>query len=930
LHYDTSPEVVLQLLLHEWRIGVPNLVISTLGGLANAPLQSKLKRVVQSGLLRAAKTIGAWVITNGLDIGVTRHIGDALGDEVHVRGSNIVALGIAPWGYVQHRETLMGLDHTCAYYSQGWKPGRQEAPLHSHHNYFLLADNGTTGKFGGELCLRRRLEQYLAQQPIDMRRYGGSKSRVPIVGVLLEGGAQTFRTVFELVTGRNPVPVVVCDGSGRAADLLAFMHRYANEDGDLPGPLKEQMIGTIGRTFQLRRGDSEGLYSELRLCMKRRRLISVFRMGEGDSDEIDITILTALLQVSSQKLTPAEQLSLTMAWDRPDIARTKVFTSFNQWSTTTLENAMADALLNDRLNFVRLLLAKGLDIQSFLTVGRLEDLYIAASDANNQSFHKLFAKVMGPRQRITLRAIGQLIEDLIGGGYQHTYCDKTGSGQLPSPEHCLPTLNAHLYSSDPHLSPFTIVRQQAATALQEEKVAYPYPNKSVTYTNLEHAMAAVTGFQVALAHWHPPTTSTQFNSQTQNECKPSARPSEIFIGRNGIPQSNRSSRFRYPYTELLQWALLTRRYEMARFMVLAGEESIAKALFSVKLLRSIRHSTVDDDSEPDLAQQFRDQESAFERLAVELQDHCYRHDPDQAKRLLTYELHAFSDNTCLSLAYMCESKEFIGHACTQSILNDLWYGGLRQGKMVGAKVALILIGLAFPPIYPLIVYCFSTRSKFIEFKTKEELAQQPQTLQEHLDDLESSSSTSSSASSSSSSSSSRSHSPSSAGASGHSSRGSSRRSSQAVNAPITTNTASRADTAPTNPSPSNVKSQTRPVMGALGDQPTVVGQAEPAFPTTPQGSLHSAAFPMQELSDTNRRGHHRRRKPVVPKCARFRNSHVQRNSLTPIETEDLGVTASQPPVDGLLTVPAVPPTRHRRRRRVSQTCGRNNLGAFCF
>ncbi|KAF6777897.1 hypothetical protein AHF37_03128 [Paragonimus kellicotti] len=285
-----------------------------------------------------------------------------------------------------------------------------------------------------------------------MRRYGGSKSRVPVVGVLLEGGQQTFRTVFELVTGRYPVPVVVCDGSGRAADLLAFMHRYANEDGDLPGQLKEQVIANIGRTFQLHRTESEGLYSELRLCMKRRHLISVFRMGEGASDEIDITILTALLQVSGQKLTPAEQLSLTMAWDRPDIARSKVFTSCNNWTrislrtigqlivnligggyqhsycdksgygrlpsstglpstasatqmsftsdshlTTTLENAMADALLNDRLDFVRLLLAKGVDIQRFLTVGRLEELYIATSDANNRSFHKLFAKIMGAR-----------------------------------------------------------------------------------------------------------------------------------------------------------------------------------------------------------------------------------------------------------------------------------------------------------------------------------------------------------------------------------------------------------------------------------------------------------------------------------------------------------------------------------------------------
>ncbi|KAG5449691.1 Transient receptor putative cation channel sub M member 3, partial [Clonorchis sinensis] len=69
LHYDTSPETLMHLLLHEWRIRVPNLVISMLGGLANAPLQNKLQRVVQSGLLRAAKTTGAWVITNGLDIG---------------------------------------------------------------------------------------------------------------------------------------------------------------------------------------------------------------------------------------------------------------------------------------------------------------------------------------------------------------------------------------------------------------------------------------------------------------------------------------------------------------------------------------------------------------------------------------------------------------------------------------------------------------------------------------------------------------------------------------------------------------------------------------------------------------------------------------------------------------------------------------------
>ncbi|VDN26240.1 unnamed protein product [Dibothriocephalus latus] len=44
------------------------------------------------------------------NLGVTRHVGEALGEEVHVRGSNIVALGIAPWGVVQQRELLIGLN----------------------------------------------------------------------------------------------------------------------------------------------------------------------------------------------------------------------------------------------------------------------------------------------------------------------------------------------------------------------------------------------------------------------------------------------------------------------------------------------------------------------------------------------------------------------------------------------------------------------------------------------------------------------------------------------------------------------------------------------------------------------------------------------------------------------------------------------------
>ncbi|VDO02056.1 unnamed protein product [Rodentolepis nana] len=128
------------------------------------------------------------------------------------------------------------------------------------------------------------------------------------------------------------------------------------------------------------------------------------------------------------------------------------------------------------------------------------------------------------------------------------------------------------------------------------------------------------------------------------------------------------------------------------------------------------------------------QSSVFEKLAVELQEHYYRHDVYQTRRILTYELRNFSRNTCLSLAHMCESKSFIAHPCAQAILSDLWYGGLRESRFISAKVTLILIGLVLPPFYPMIACLFTSSSwKFLEFKTCEELSAQPQTWEEYLD-----------------------------------------------------------------------------------------------------------------------------------------------------------------------------------------------------
>ncbi len=78
LSYDTRPDLVLTLLLREWGLEKPKLLITVNGGKANFELQPRLKRNLGKGLLKAAKTTGAWIFTGGTNTGVTKHVGDAL------------------------------------------------------------------------------------------------------------------------------------------------------------------------------------------------------------------------------------------------------------------------------------------------------------------------------------------------------------------------------------------------------------------------------------------------------------------------------------------------------------------------------------------------------------------------------------------------------------------------------------------------------------------------------------------------------------------------------------------------------------------------------------------------------------------------------------------------------------------------------------
>ncbi|XP_053779763.1 transient receptor potential cation channel subfamily M member 3 isoform X9 [Desmodus rotundus] len=408
--FDTKPDLLLHLMTKEWQLELPKLLISVHGGLQNFELQPKLKQVFGKGLIKAAMTTGAWIFTGGVNTGVIRHVGDALKDHASKSRGKICTIGIAPWGIVENQEDLIGRDVVRPYQTMS-NPMSKLTVLNSMHSHFILADNGTTGKYGAEVKLRRQLEKHISLQKINTRclpffsldsrlfySFWGScqldqigiGQGVPVVALIVEGGPNVISIVLEYLRDTPPVPVVVCDGSGRASDILAFGHKYSEEGGLINESLRDQLLVTIQKTFTYTRTQAQHLFIILMECMKKKELITVFRMGSEGHQDIDLAILTALLKGANA--SAPDQLSLALAWNRVDIARSQIFIYGQQWPVGSLEQAMLDALVLDRVDFVKLLIENG---------GNLP-----------------------PDYRISLIDIGLVIEYLMGGAYRCNYTRK--------------------------------------------------------------------------------------------------------------------------------------------------------------------------------------------------------------------------------------------------------------------------------------------------------------------------------------------------------------------------------------------------------------------------------------------------------------------------------------------------------------------------
>ncbi|XP_078515233.1 transient receptor potential cation channel subfamily M member 2-like [Lissotriton helveticus] len=616
---DAPPDVLYTMMKEEWSLHVPNLLLSVTGGAKDFIMRPRLKNLFSKGLVKAAQTTGAWIITGGTHAGVMKHVGEAVRDFTRrsrsIINREIVVLGIAPWGVLHNRDNLEKEegDQPAEYILDEKNQGRL-CCLDTNHSHFILVDDGSEGKYGVEIPLRTQMEKYISDQTVTK---GDSHISIPVVCVALEGGKGTLDTIHQSMN--NNTPCVVVEGSGRVADAIA---RVANlKSTDITTTLvKDTISGLFEEHF------TEEIIVEwtrkIQDIVGMSHLLTIFNADTKGAQDIDMAILQALLK-ASQSLGSKNwdyQLTLAVSWNRIHIAQ-DIFSSDWQWKAKDLHSVMTLALVENKPKFVQLFLDRGVSLREYVTPEVLTTLYnnIETSSIIYNKLHKyLREEELPPNLKDAPFHVANILKKLLGG-----------------------------FSKSP--SSFTKTAQ--------------------TYTETMVKVGTITLVILQVYYGH-------FIRNEHCDVEPVA-----------ISES-----LQYPIRDLLLWAVLQNRAELAEIFWSQSQDCIVGALACSTILRKISKEVEDTE----MSEGMRVQARQYEGLAVGMLSECCKQNSEMSEKLLTHVSFVWGKTTCLRLAVSGHAMNFMSHGGVQMLLTKIWWGKLSVDN---GFITVLLCMLCFPLVF---------------------------------------------------------------------------------------------------------------------------------------------------------------------------------------------------------------------------------------
>ncbi|KAL5246838.1 hypothetical protein ACHWQZ_G018888 [Mnemiopsis leidyi] len=412
-----------------WKLEEPNLLISVTGGAKSFNVSQDICGSFQQGLLSAAKSTNAWLITGGQNCGVMKLVGDVIGRSVFT--SKISTIGVGNWGKTWRREMLLNKNkknrHAVDYKLD--TPDKGFAALDPHHTHHFLVDDGTTGKDGIEIDFRGELESLICNM------FTKDGVPLPMVTIMIEGGMQSLDQAVS--TLRKGKILVVLKGSGRASDILCYgleniTTSEREENGEifteptLSDVCKEEMIRLILKDFSKysAQGIVEKMIDAVMEISTYRENVTVFSIY--NPQPLDFYILSSFMKSSAGGATRMRQMRLAVTWGHAQVVRESIFARQNRkFSTEELNSLLLFSIIKQRTEFVKLLIDHGANVKEFATQANLTRLYNELRTSTTA--YRLLEVRRGKEnfeRGVTLSDVGEIINHIMQGSFTSILCDE--------------------------------------------------------------------------------------------------------------------------------------------------------------------------------------------------------------------------------------------------------------------------------------------------------------------------------------------------------------------------------------------------------------------------------------------------------------------------------------------------------------------------
>lgn len=195
---DSNPQRIIEV----FNLITPRPTIFITGGASNMSEAdvARTRVLIDECITVFAQEKKITVVDGGTEAGVM----DMIGDSRRYNKYNFPLIGVSPLQKVEF---------------PGFKGSDSEAELQDGHSHFVLVESN---EWGGETSTIIALTKAIAAQ------------KAPMVGILVNGGKIAEREVFlASAIGENRMPLIIIDGSGRAADNISTAFKTKQTDSDL-------------------------------------------------------------------------------------------------------------------------------------------------------------------------------------------------------------------------------------------------------------------------------------------------------------------------------------------------------------------------------------------------------------------------------------------------------------------------------------------------------------------------------------------------------------------------------------------------------------------------------------------------------------------------------------------------------------------------